>query len=190
MYETCSVSDGWLQFRGAVSRTYPRQSRKELPSAFARHCAAGEAGIRKFALLYGRLGFWELASAAPEAVVTANWPDWRPTPATRLDEPIVWIAAHARTVDWCLSAGFLLQSGVRSTPFRDTWEQLPKPQARGLVIADLQVPDTGGGNLTYRDRVGLALSELLEANTKSVSPRLCVRGKRIQAHRVRRVCVG
>lgn len=130
------VSDGWLLTSVDERRIYAPLEHKELPHAFAK-LADKPIGVMTFVEAYGRLGWRELQGAA--AASNDGWIErTRDRYRALIDsghtdalnaEPIDWILAHARTVQWCLAAGhaLALQGARRDRACTALADTLPRP---------------------------------------------------------------
>jgi predicted RNA-binding Zn ribbon-like protein len=128
VWDTWGVQDaklgenGWMYFAFDQRRIYAPLEHRELAHHFA-HIARSDTALVPFVQSYGRLGWYELVHGDRARPSSDAWfsrtrraygrlvgQGIRQDRADVYAEPVDWIKAHARTVEWCLAAGHALQS--------------------------------------------------------------------------------
>lgn len=176
----------WLRFEFRNRRIYAPLEHPELPHQFVA-AANREDSLVRFVGQYGRLGWHELVGSDLDWRRTDPWFKRMLTfyrqalQASARDgqsdavyaEPVEWIRAHARTVEWCLAAGLALRRAgrIREQACLDLRQRLPKPYGcRASVRPEL-----------FRERVnevspvtfvGGMLGDYLSINLKGVRRRV------------------
>jgi len=173
----------WMLYALNQRRIYAPLEHSELPHQFAR-VAATEDALLPFVKTYGRLGWEEIMSDAGRNQGSRKWFDDAMNQHDTLiarecewavyAEPIEWIKAHARTVNWCLAAGHALriaEKRKRSRECERLADTLPKPAGLRRSISwngfERQRYDNA-----FVDFVGLMLEDYLWINLTGVRRRV------------------
>jgi hypothetical protein len=168
---------GWLLFGLETNRIYAPLEHPEIPHLFAK-IGHDEKALIPFAETYGRLGWSNLQYEEIKdhwlKQAVATWAQLVGTHGEKAawSEPIEWIRAHARTVQWCLQVGAALNA-KNARKRKELCEQLaanlPRPAGiRAILRFGPFTREKSEQDKRPPDFIGKILEDLLWANLRGV----------------------
>lgn len=180
--------ESWLWFAFNQRRIYAPLEHLELPHHFARIATRDDA-LLPFVQHYGRLGWDELVNDDRPQQQADAWFSTKQREYLRLlraairdgeekhlyAEPLDWIQAHARTIDWCLAAGHamrLVEARARTKRCAELSRHLPRPAGCRSTVRSKLLREETIAKVTPLAFVGGMLEDYLWINLRGVRRRV------------------